>query len=257
MTTPRIREITYRVPAKEPCETQAWVAAGEGDWRVVVFPGAPSRKYLFDRFLPAAPEGLEVVVVMRPGYGRGARRPYTDFGDQVAAAAPFLEDGKKVVMLGVSYGGELALKAAMERADTVLGAVVVAMLVTEPRAYVQPFADLGGAFGVRHVLPRHLHVARAELAARRSQIGPLFAALKRYRRPVRILHGDADHLVPLSDAHVLRNHFAPDADVAVEVVKGGSHFLELQAPMRLYRAVADVMTASGKAGTRAGRDAHS
>ena len=252
MIHPRIREITYRVPAKEPCETQAWIAAGEGEWRVVVFPGAPSRKYLFDRFLPAAPEGLEVVVLMRPGYGRGATRPYTDFDDQVAAAAPFLADGRKVVMLGVSYGGELALKTAMERTDKVVGAVAVAMLVTEPRSYVQPFADLGGAFGVRHVLPRHLHVARADLAGSRPQIGPLLAQLKRYRRPVRILHGDADHLVPLSDAHVLRNHFAPDADVAVEVVRGGSHFLELQAPERLYRAVADVMKAAETAAAKGG-----
>ncbi|MBY0422106.1 MAG: alpha/beta hydrolase, partial [Parvularculaceae bacterium] len=219
---------------------------------LVVFPGAPSRKYLFDRFLPRAPQELEVVLLMRTGYGRGVGRPYTDFNDQIAAAAPFLEDDKKVVALGVSYGGALAMKLALERPDKVAGVVAVAALVGEPRSYVQPFADLGGAPGVRNVLPRHLHLARAELAGRRPQIGPLFARLKAYRRPVRILHGDADHLVPLSDAHLLRTYFAADADVSIDVVKGGTHFLEMQAPMRLYGAVDAVMKAALAGGKKVG-----
>lgn len=242
------REHSYLAPLDPPLETQAHIAPSDGDWRLIVFPGTPCRKYLFDRFMPRAPRDLEVVLLMRPGYGRRHDRPYLSFNDQIAAARPFLEDGKKVVTLGVSYGGALALKALLDHPHVVKGAVTVAALVTEPRPYVQPFADLGGAFGVRHVLPRHLHHARAELEGRRAQVGPLFARLRDERRPVSILHGDADHLVPLSDAQTLQGYFGPNADVAFDLVKGGTHFLEMQTPQRLYDAVASVI---GRAQRRA------
>lgn len=246
MTRP-YREITFTAPLRTPLATQAWVSESAGDTRLIVFPGTPCRKYLFDRFMPLAPPDLEVVLMMRPGYGRAHDRPYTDFEDQVAAARPFLEDGKRVVTLGVSYGGALALKAALDFPAQVAGAVTVAALVIEPRSYVQPFADLGGAPLVRNILPRHLHHARAELEGRRPQIGPLFARLKHYVKPVTVLHGDLDHLVALKDAQTLCSYFGPRADVAFDRVKGGSHFLEMQAPQRLYDAVASVMKRAGRA----------
>lgn len=236
----RYREITYAAPLAEPVETQAWIAEADSEWRVVVFPGTPARKYLFERFLRLAPADLEVVVIARPGFGRGHRRAWLDFDDQVAAARPFL-DGKKIVTVGVSYGGELALKAALDFPDHVKGAVTVAALVTEPRSYVQPFVDLGGAPVIRSLLPKTLHHSRAEVAGRRAQIGPLFSRLKDLKAPVTILHGDLDHLVDLSDARTLRGYFAPDADVEFRRVSGGLHFLEMQAPRLVHEAIKGVI----------------
>ncbi|MBB5519429.1 alpha/beta fold hydrolase [Amphiplicatus metriothermophilus] len=239
--TRRYREIVYSAPLSEPVEGQAWIAQAEGDWRLVVFPGTPSRKYLFERFLRLAPPDLEVVVLARPGYARGHARAYLDFDDQVAAARPFLDGGKKVVTLGVSYGGALAFKVALDFPEIVRGVVSVAALVAEPRPWVQPFVDLGGAPAVRGLLPRTLHHARAEVAGRRAQIGPLFARLKELAAPVTILHGDLDHLVAFSDAETLRGFFAPDADVELARVRGGTHFLEMQYPRRLYAAARSVI----------------
>lgn len=240
----RLREITYSVPLALPIETQALIAESDGPWRLVVFPGTPCDLGLFDRFLAEAPKALEVVVIARPGFGRGHDRPYTSFDDQIAAARRFFEDGKQVVTLGVSYGGELALKAALDFPHAVQGAVTVAALFTEPRGYVLPFAELAATPVIREVLPRKLRHSRAELAGRRSQIGPLIERLKSYPGPVRILHGDLDHLVALSDARRLHGVFGPTADVDLEVVRGGTHFLEKQTPMRLYAAVAAVIKAS-------------
>lgn len=244
----RYREISYVAPLSEPVESQAWIAEGTGAWRLVIFPGAPSRKYLFERMLRLAPRDLDVVLLARPGYARGHDRPYLDFEEQVAAARPFLDGGKKAVAMGVSYGGELALKAALDYPSTIKGAVAVAALVTEPRGYVQPIVDLGGAPVVRDLLPRTLHHARAELAGRRAQTGALFARLKELKAPVTILHGDLDHLVSLGDAETLRGYFAPGADVVFERIRGGAHFLEMQFPRRLYRAVRDVIARAERMG---------
>lgn len=231
-----------KIPIDTPCRTEAFVAERpDARWRLLMFPGTPSRKYLFDRILNLAPEDLEVVLLMRPGFEKGASRAFPDFNDQVAVAAPFLDDEKKVVALGVSYGGELALKCALDNPEKVKGVVTVAALVTEPRGWVQPFIDLGGQPVIRNLVPRTLHHSRAEVAERRPQIGPLLARLKDLKIPVTILHGDVDHLVALSDARALRTYFADDADVVLDVVKGGSHFLELQFPRRVLAAVRGVI----------------
>lgn len=236
------REISYDAPLASPIKNQAWIAERDSDWRVVIFPGTPARKYLFERMLRTAPDDLEVVVLARPGYGRGHDRPYLKFEDQVAAAKPFFDDGKKVVTLGASYGGELALKALVDHPDKVKGAVTVAALVTEPRPWVQPFVDLGGAPVVRSLLPRTLHYAREEVSGRRKQIGPLFARLKDVTAPVTILHGDVDHLVGMDDARQLKAYFAPGADVEFRHIRGGTHFLEMQFPALVFDAVKGVIS---------------
>ncbi len=242
------RELAYDIPLSPPLRNQAWIAERDAPWRLVMFPGTPARKYLFERMLRMAPADIEVVLLARPGYAKGHAQAYLSFDDQVAAAAPFLDGSKKVVTLGVSYGGELALKALVDHADTVKGAVTVAALITEPRSWVQPFVDLGGAPVVRALVPRTLHYARAEVAGRRAQIGPLFARLKEVTAPVTILHGDADHLVSMNDARTLKGYFADSADVELRKIRGGTHFLEMQTPKDLYAAVRSVIARSERRG---------
>lgn len=236
------RSLTYDAPLSPPIKNQAWIAERKSDWRLVIFPGTPARKYLFERMLRTAPDDLEVVVMARPGYGRGHTRAYLDFSDQVAAARPFLDDGKKIIALGVSYGGELALKALVDHPDKVKGAVTVAALVTEPRAWVHPFIKLGGVPVVRSIVPRTLHYSRAEIAGRRSQISPLFDRLKEVTAPVTILHGDVDHLVGMNDAKTLKGYFGPQADVQFRHVRGGTHFLEMQFPRLVFNEVKNVIS---------------
>lgn len=234
------REFTYDAPTTPPVRTQAYVVEREGAWRLLIFPGTPARRYLFDRILKRAPEHLETVLVMRPGFEKGAERAYPSFEDQIAAARPFLQD-KKVVALGVSYGGELALKCALDHPGRVRGVVTAAALVTEPRGWVAPFVRLGGAPLVRDLLPRTLRHSCAEVAGRREQIAAVFGRLHELSCPATILHGDLDHLVALSDATTLRNYFRTDADVRFDRVGGGTHFLEMQVPDRVLAAVGDVI----------------
>jgi pimeloyl-ACP methyl ester carboxylesterase len=248
----RYREVAYEAPLKTPVKNQAWIAERDSPWRLVMFPGAPARKYLFERMLRLAPADLEVVLIARPGYARGHGRAFLDFDDQVAAARPFFTDGKRVVALGVSYGGELALKALVDHPAAVKGAVAVAALVTEPRRWTRPFIALGGAPVIRSLLHPTLHHARAEVAGRRDQIGPLLDRLREVRAPVTILHGDVDHLVGRSDAERLKSAFHPAADVEFRLVRGGTHFLELQFPRLLLAAAKGVIARAEQAGDEGG-----
>ena len=109
------------------------------------------------------------------------------------------------------------------------------MLVSEPRPYVLASMRLGALPGLRQALPGYLHNARAEVEGRRAQIGPLFARLKDLKVPVSVLHGDLDTLVPLSAAQELCSYLGPDHEF--ELIRGGTHYLELQYPKRLYQAI--------------------
>ncbi|HXI88047.1 MAG TPA: alpha/beta hydrolase [Parvularculaceae bacterium] len=247
MTSRRSR-IRYTAPVLGGYEMTADIAASDGEWRVVAIPGTPSRPHMFSRFLREAPADLEVVVPNRAGYGgplwgRGAREPVLSFDDQIGAMAPLFDkdDGKKTIALGVSYGGALALKATLDYPGRIFGVVTVAALVTEPRSYVAGAMTMADWPGFKHLLPQYAHNARAEVAGRRAQIGPLFERVKTLAVPATIMHGDLDNLVAQSDARALKEMFAPRADVALDIVKGGTHYLELQVPGRLFKAVRSVI----------------
>ncbi len=242
------REITYMAPTSSPIETDAYIAPAEGDWRVVVIPGTPCNKLQFVRFLRTAPAGVEIVVVTRPGFGKGHREAYTDWDDQLAAIKPFLPGGewgdKKIVTLGVSYGGELALKAALDFPEAVRGVVTVAALIDEPHDYALTLEKLGGTAGVEDLVPDHWHKVRAEVAGRRDQIGPLLDQLRSLDAPVEVLHGDFDAIVPKSNADKLMQFLGPKTGAAFDLVPGGTHFMELQYPRRLHAAVQRVIERS-------------
>lgn len=236
-------EISFTAPLADPIECDAFHRPGAGDWRVVVFPGTPCNKLLFTRLLRTAPAGLDMVVLSRPGYGRGHRDAFTDFNDQVAALKPFLPGGafgdKKVITLGVSYGGELALKAALDFPEAVRGVVTVAALIDEPHDYALQLEKIGTVNGIEPYVPNRWLKVRAEVAGRRSQIGPLLDSLAGLSAPVEVVHGDFDAIVPKSNAETLMKSLP--AGAGLEIIPGGTHYLELQYPRRIHRAIGRVM----------------
>lgn len=98
------------------------------DWRLICIPGSPSQPFLFKRLLNLASENLEIVVVNRLGYGKDDEDPVLDFSEQAKIVEPFL-DGKRIIILGISYGGAIALTAALNYSDKVEGVVTGAALI--------------------------------------------------------------------------------------------------------------------------------
>ncbi len=249
--TRSFRDITYTAPLSTPIETQAYIAPDPGEWRLIIFHGTPSNRYLFSRFMRTAPPGVEIVLPARPGFGRGHETAVTDFGEQVAAIKPFLpssvEGGgafgdKKIVVLGLSYGGELALKAALDFPEIVRGVVTVSALIDEPHDYALTLERLGRDQRIEEYVPNRFKKVREEVAGRRTQIGPLLEAIRELSIPIEVVHGDFDAIVPKSNAFMLMDHLGDNA--RCEIIPGGTHYLELQYPRRLHAAVQRVIAAN-------------
>ena len=238
--TREFADITYPTALTPPVETQAFHAQDDGEWRVIVVPGTPGNRLLYMRFLRTAPRGVDMVVVQRLGFGRGHDRAYTNFDDQLQAVKPFLGE-KKTIVLGVSYGGELALKTALDFPDLVQGVVTVSALIDEPHDYALQLEKLGGDPGLEPFVPNRWRKVREEVAGRRTQIGPILERVKNLSVPVEIIHGDFDAIVPKSNALVLQEAFAGNPFVNLDIVPGGTHYLELQYPRRLHNAVQRVI----------------
>ena len=231
-------EFTYTAPIHGGLPVEGFRKPGSGPHRLLIIPGSPSRKYTLRRMMASAPDELEVISIIRPGYSRG-HEPVFDFDDQVEALRPLIEtnDGKKTITLGISYGAELALKAGLTFPDYVSGVMSVAGLITEPRALVRGALPLSDIPGIHHLLPKYLKTARQEIANRRPQLDDVFDRLGKLCVPVTVLHGNVDHLVSRQNAKHLMAKFRSDQDVIYNHIPGGTHFMEMQMPRRLYSEV--------------------
>ncbi len=238
-------EIYYTAPLSTPVKLDAYHAEAQGDWRLFVFTGTPSNKFIYQRFLRVAPPDIDVVVITRPGFAKGDKEAVTDFNEQVAAIKPFLPGGafgdKKVVTMGVSYGGELALKAALDFPDAVKGALTCAALIDEPHDYAKTLERIGGDARFEEYVPNRWQKVRAEIAGRRAQIGPLLDRLKGYHGPVEVIHGDFDGMVPRSNSEKLYDSLSEVSRGLLDIVPGGTHYLEGQYPRRVHAAVRRVI----------------
>jgi pimeloyl-ACP methyl ester carboxylesterase len=235
MPNRRFHEIKYTVPLATPLQSEATIAQSDAaEWQLICVPGTPCRRSLFTRLIKAAPNTLDVTVIARPGFGKDHKQPVLDFRDQIKAIEPFLGK-KRTIVLGISYGGALALNAAMEYSDQIEGVMTGAALVSEPFDYARAFADLGRFEWANRIAPQHLRHSSQEIAGRRPQIGPLLDRLSDLTMPAEILHGNLDNLVSRKDAHRLVNAIGKNA--AYEEIVGGTHYLEYQMPGRVLAAV--------------------
>lgn len=223
-------------------------------FRVIAIPGTPSRDYMFRRVLERTPDDLELIMVTRAGYGgplygADAKEPVLDLDDQIKAIEPILSapTERKTIVMGVSYGGALAFKCALDHPDLVDGVLSVAMLVHEPRDFVKNVVSLGGTPGINQALPQYLKNARREVIARRTQIGPLFDRFKTISQPVSVMHGTLDHLVPLKAAQDLLDLLGPNADTVFREIPNGTHFLELERPNLIHAELRGLMGRLGGA----------
>lgn len=229
-----VEPITFIVPGTG-LKTNAYTSRqSTARWRLICLPGTPSQPYLFSRLLRMASQSLEIVVINRLGFHSSHSSAVLNFKDQVRVVEPFL-DGKRNIILGISYGGALALTAALNYPDKIEGVITGAALVTEPHNYAKAIVGSEAFEKIESLTPKKIRHMKAEIVGRREQIGPLLKRLSELRTPTEIMHGTLDTLVPKSDAQVLMTAIGNIA--RYHEINGGTHYLELQMPKRILKVL--------------------
>lgn len=185
-----------------------------------------------------APDDIEMVVVQRPGFAKWHDEPVLSLDQQVKTIEPFLGE-KRTIVLGVSYGGMLSLKSAITYPDQIEGVVSVAALLREAYPYARRLANLGDFDWANKMATRQARHVSAEIRGRREQLESLFSSLADLEKPVEIIHGNWDSLVPFKDADELQQMIGENANFTQ--VDFGTHWLEVQTPNQIYDAIRRVI----------------
>jgi len=229
----------------------AYLRAGpvDADRRVILLHGAPADASSWRRLLEIAPAALpdvEFIAVDRLGYGASDPATETSLEAHARSLEPLLTPG--CVLVGHSYGGPVALRAAADYPDRV-GAIVLVAGATDPTMNdaetLRALLDL-----VPRAVPPSWAAANRELLALTGENDIMQAALDRVRCRVVAVHGEWDPVCPHDGTLTHLETALPNA-ASVETISiaRAGHNLHLSRTEEVLAAIASAFEVSGSPAT--------
>lgn len=182
--------------------------------------------YLDDEALRAK---AHLIAVDRPGFGNsGAGKVERSLAQQSKDLAPLLNrarKGQRVILVGHSYGGPLAVRLAMDHPTKVTDLILLAASVDpeleETKWYQYP-ADWRL---IRWAVPESLVVTNQEIMALQQELTTMLPQWATLRQRVSIVHGEKDDLVPVANVDFAVKQLVNAASVEVIRLPMSNHFL--------------------------------
>jgi pimeloyl-ACP methyl ester carboxylesterase len=225
----------------------SYIATGNPAGQKVVFiHGSPGNAQEWAPLLSRAPRDQYRIAVDRLGFGESAvEEPVVTLADHAGALAPLLDvgDGRKSILVGYSYGGPVALRAALDMPEHVAGIVLVGSAADPDFEEIHPLQELAALEIFAQILPAELANANAELVALEPELAAMAAELERLDVPVTIIHGLEDSLVPPENILFLHINLPRHIPVRTMLVEGGDHFLPWTHPERIDHAIRCILEA--------------
>lgn len=211
----------------------AWSATGnpKGPWVVFVH-GSPGSWENFARFLDDEDlaSRARLVAIDRPGYGGTTpSRPERSLEVQAAAVRPQLERaaaaGSRVILVGHSYGGPVAVRAAIDAPATIESLILVAPSIDPDLENLAWYQFVGDWPIVRWAVPKILDISNQEVLALRRELEGLEGLWSAVHARVTVIQGMADSLVDHRNADFAERVFTSSANLEVIRLADANHFI--------------------------------
>ena len=191
--------------------------------------GAPGSSDNFYQFMedPDLYSRFRMISLDRPGYG------YSGFGKSVTSIesqARIINDivhrysKDSVILVGHSFGGPIAAKAAYLSPETYSSVIMLAPAVDPENEKIFKIAYLGYRAPFRWITPRSWKVAADEKLTHIAELKKMESDWADMTTPLIHMHGDKDRLVPFANLEFSKRMINPEI-LEVIHLEGEDHFL--------------------------------
>lgn len=215
-----VRYVTVGDSSKPPLVLLHGSPSSLSGWRAVYTDSNFTNKYF-------------LVLIDRPGYG------FSQFGNVVTSIAEQaslvngilkeLQLRQPARILGSSYGGPVALKAAMQAPDLYNQIVLLSASVKPSAEKVYDISYLMVVPVIEWFFPKVFTMASKEKLSHANELKKL-TEWNRIKSPVTILHGDADELIYYDNALYAQEQLLPYTSVDLITLKNKGHALIFSEP---------------------------
>ena len=213
-------------------------------WNLVFIHGTPGSAGAFrEQFRNPFP-GANLIAMNRPGFGGSTptltRPSLEDQANAVGAVLTRLTNGLKTILIGHSYGGPVAMEAALKFTNQVAGVVLIGGSVDPGQEHVRWYQYVGDWMLRSWIVPRDLRQCNRELLPLRGDLMRLEARLPELAVPVLMLHGVKDDHVPIANVGYLRAQLAAAGKSGLFdqlIFPDYNHFIPWQHPDAVAQAI--------------------
>jgi uncharacterized protein len=215
---------------------------------VLLIHGAPSTMTVFNDLILNTDllKYAKVYAVDRPGYGHsGLGKSETSISRQVKMIAPILDsihyNSGPTIVLGVSYGGPVASRLAIEYPHLVDGLVLGAPAIApgEERTYF--LSNLLLYKPIRWMVPASFVVATEEKFSHRYELEELEPLWEKLRKPVIYVQGEEDDLVYTTNADFIEKKASKAPFLKILMIPGQPHFLAIPQKDVLANSIVEML----------------
>jgi len=218
------------------------------DASILFIHGAPSslsywKGYLADSLLRSR---ATLFAADRPGYGySGLADPMPDIEAQAHVLSLILDSlhrvHRPIILVGVSYGGPIACRLAMDYPDLIDGLVLMAPPLGPGREKIFWFTYPIENPLIHWVVPRMLQTANAEKIHHRDELTKMLPLWGKIHVPVIYLQGEQAELVDTSNASFTREHLTNVPSPEIQMIPGRGHLIAFAEKDRIEKAILEML----------------
>jgi pimeloyl-ACP methyl ester carboxylesterase len=190
--------------------TLSAVETGKMDSTVLVFiHGSPGswagwESYLNDSSLY---NHFKLIAIDRPGYGQwDYGKVEVSLEKQAYYIKKMIEiyKGQKIILIGHSYGGPVAVRMAIDYPELIYGLVLAAPSISPQHEKIYWVQYIGAWKATRWLLPKAIQVSHQEIIPLKAELTSMEPLWEKVNCPVVYIHGMKDQFVPVGNADFAR-----------------------------------------------------